>query len=118
MDGTRAIILPNSISEVSNVFNENGILTNSSDGGFETEEILLDNGTRAMYKVHSFENLTRITAFWGITSAVKSQMIVWAGSDAASAYDTKSWDMVLYNKKETRPKKVFDYAVQWRFPEN
>ena len=64
------------------------------------------------YKVHEFDNQIRITAFWGITQKVKSQMTVWAGADAASAYEIDTWDRVIYENKSTRPKKVFDYAIQ------
>ena len=84
----------------------------SLEGGFKTDEILLDEGTRAMYKVNQFDNQVRITAFWGITQKVKSQMIIWVGADMASAYDVNAWDQVIYDKNEPRPKRVFDYAVQ------
>jgi hypothetical protein len=84
----------------------------SMEGGFETEEILLDEGIRAMYKAHEFNNQVRITTFCGITQKIKSQMIVWARADVASAYDVHAWNQVIYDKDLKRPKKVFDYAVQ------
>ena len=111
-DGTQEIILTENIDTVKQAFKNKGIMLKSMEGGFETEELLLDEGTRAMYKVHEFDDQVRITAFWGITSKVKSQMVVWAGYAASSAYDVHSWDKVIYDKNSTRPKKVFDYAIQ------
>jgi len=111
-DGTQDIILTDNIDKVKEAFKNKGIMLKSMEGGFETEEILLDEGTRAMYKAHEFDNQIRITAFWGITQKVKSQMTVWAGHDAASAYDVHAWDKVIYDNKSKRPKRVFDYVVQ------
>jgi len=111
-DGTQDIILTESIETVKQAFKNKGIMIKSMEGGFETEEIMLDEGTRAMYKVHEFDDQVRITAFWGITQKVKSQMIVWAGAAAASAYDVHAWDKVIYDNNTKRPKRVFDYAVQ------
>jgi len=109
---TQAIIINDSLTKVKEAFKKKGIMIETLEGGFKTEEILLDEGTRAMYKVHQFDNQVRITAFWGITQKVKSQIVLWAGADAASAYDVNAWDQVIYSKDSGRPKKVFDYAVQ------
>jgi hypothetical protein len=111
-DGTQDIILSENIETVKEAFKNKGIMLKTMEGGFETEELLLDEGTRAMYKVHEFDDQIRVTAFWGITSKVKSQMIVWAGYAASSAYDVHSWDKVIYENGSTRPKKVFDYVIQ------
>jgi len=111
-NGTQYIILNENLETVKQAFKNKGIMIKSMEGGFETEEILLDEGTRAMYKAHEFDEQVRITAFWGITQKVKSQIIVWAGAAAASAYDVHAWDQVIYDKDAIRPKKVFDYAVQ------
>jgi hypothetical protein len=111
-DGTKDIILTQDLETVKTAFTSSGIMLQSMEGGFETEEILLDEGTRAKYKAHVFDNQIRITAFWGITQKVKSEMTVWAGQAAASAYDVQGWDQVNYDNKSSRPKKVFDYAVQ------
>jgi hypothetical protein len=111
-DGTQSIILTENIDTVKQAFKNKGIMIKSMEGGFETEELLLDEGTRAMYKVHEYDSQIRITAFWGITQKVKSQMTVWAGMAAASAYDVQAWDRVIYENKSSRPKRVFDYAIQ------
>jgi hypothetical protein len=111
-NGTQDIILTESIETVKEAFKSKGIMLKSMEGGFETEELLIDEGTRAMYKAHEFDNQIRITAFWGITSKVKSQMTVWAGYAASSAFDVHSWDKVIYDNKDLRPKRVFDYSVQ------
>jgi len=111
-NGTQNIILNEDIEIVKQAFKKSGTMVKSLEGGFETEEILIDEGTRAMYKVHEFDEQVRVTAFWGITQKVKSEMVVWAGADAASAYDVHSWDQVVYDRDVKRPKRVFDYAIQ------
>jgi len=111
-EGTQSILLTENIETVKKAFTDKGIMVRSMEGGFETEEILLDEGTRAMYKIHEFDDQIRITAFWGITQKVKSTMIVWAGYEAASAYDVHAWNKVVYEKRSFRSKKVFDYAIQ------
>ena len=111
-DGVQYIVLNENIDSVKNAFKNNGILIKSMEGGFETEEILLDEGTRAKYKAHAFDNQVRISAFWGITQKVKSHMIMVAGTAYASSYDVNAWNKVLYDNKSARPKRVFDYAVQ------
>ena len=110
--GTQAIIVTGDLEKVKEAFKNKGILLESMEGGFKTDGILLDEGTRAMYKANEFDNQIKITAFWGITQKVKSQMVVWAGASASSAYDVNAWDQVIYDKDSKRPKKVFDYAVQ------
>jgi hypothetical protein len=111
-NGTQYIILSENIETMKQAFKNKGIMIKSMEGGFETEELLLDEGTRAMYKIHEFDNQVRVSVYYGITQKVKSQMIIWAGATAASAYDVHAWDQVIYNMKDLRPKKVFDYAVQ------
>ncbi len=104
-NGTQYIILNDDIGTIKQAFKNKGIMIKSMEGGFKTEEMLLDEGTRAMYKAHEFDEQIRVTAFWGITQKVKSQIIVWAGSAAASAYDVHAWDQVIYDKNKERPKK-------------
>lgn len=111
-DGTRTIILMTDIETTKNAFKKQGIMLSSMDGGFKTEEILLDEGTRAMYKAHEFDGQIKLTAFWGITQKVKSDLVVFAGANAASAYDVNAWDRVIYDSGAKRSKKVFDYVLQ------
>jgi len=110
--GTQAIIVTGEIKKVKEAFKNKGIMLQSLEGGFKTDEILLDEGTRAMYKANEFDNQIKILAYWGITQKAKSQMIFWSGADVASAYDVNAWDQVIYRKNDKRPKMVFDYAVQ------
>lgn len=118
-NGTKALIVPNtSIEQIKQVFKNNQILYKTFETGIETEIIVLDEGTKAQYKVYTFNNDLKITAYWGITDKVKSQMVIWAGANAASAYNTKSMDLVLYNNKALRPKRVFDYLTQLLNKEN
>ena len=111
-DGTQYIIVDVNLESVKEALKNSGIMIRSLEGGFETEELLLDEGTRAMYKVHDFDNQSRISAFWGITQKVRSNIALWAGYEAASAYDVHAWNKVIYNKREARSKRVFDYAIQ------
>lgn len=69
--GVISIIVTGDLEAVKSAFNNSGIMLQSKEGGFETEEILLDEGTRAMYKAHDFDNQVKITAFWGITQKAK-----------------------------------------------
>jgi len=118
-NGTKALIVPNtSIEQIKQVFKNNQILYKTFETGIETEIIMLDEGTKAQYKVYTFNNDLKITAYWGITDKVKSQMVIWAGANAASAYNTESMDLVLYNNKALRPKRVFDYLTQLLNKEN
>lgn len=111
-DGTQYIITKSEIEQVKTIFNNNGLMTRSFDGGFETEAFLIDEGTRAMYKVHQFDEHIRISAFWGITQKVKAQIGALAGHAASSSYDVHAFDQVIYGSAVKRPKQVFDYAVQ------
>jgi hypothetical protein len=118
-NGTKALIVPNtSIEQIKQVFKNNQILYKTFETGIETEIIMLDEGTKAQYKVYAFDSDLKITAYWGITDKVKSQMVIWAGANAASAYNTESMDLVLYDSKALRPKKVFDYVTQLLNKEN
>jgi hypothetical protein len=53
--GTKYIIVTENLDSVKNAFKNKGIMIKSMEGGFETEELLLDEGTRAMYKIHEFD---------------------------------------------------------------
>lgn len=118
-NGTKALIVPNtSIEQIKQVFKNNQILYKTFETGIETEIIMLDEGTKAQYKVYTFNNDLKITAYWGIADKVKSQMVIWADANAASAYNTESMDLVLYNNKALRPKRVFDYLTQLLNKEN
>ncbi len=111
-DGTMYLFVNADLETVQQAFNHAGIMTKSMDGGFETEGMLLDEGTRAMYKVHAFDDQVRVSSFYGITQKVKSSMVVYAGAAAASAYDVNAWDQVVYDKRMSRSKRVFDYSIQ------
>lgn len=112
-DGTQSIIIPNtSIDNIKELFKDNQIMYKTFETGIETEIVLLDEGTKAQYKVYEFDNNIKITSYYGITDKVKSQMVLWAGAAAASAYDTQSMNIVVYNENLLKPKRVFDYLVQ------
>lgn len=114
--GSTEIIASGSIDDVKSVLQKNTIMFRESEGGLETEEILIDEGTRAMYKVYAYENNLKIVPYWGITQKVKSAMTVWAGYGAASAYSTDDWERAVYEKgmngKMSRPGMVFSYGYE------
>lgn len=93
---------------------QNIFIRNVIEGqGFETDEILIDKGTRAMYKVYDIgEGKIKVVPYWGITQAVKTNVALIAGTAAASGYETDDWYRVEYNQDAARPKTVFDYGYQ------
>ena len=110
--GSKEIIFEGTIDSMKTVFKKNGILYNVKENGLETEEILIDEGTRAKYQVIEYEgNILKIIPFWGITDKVKSQMVLWAGADAASAYSTDTWNRVNYKSSNGRAERVFHYGI-------
>jgi hypothetical protein len=109
--GSTDILGVATLNTVKEILKKNTILYKEFDGGIETEEILIDKGTRAKYKFYIYNgNNLKVQSFWGITDAVKSQMIIWAGSNAVSAYSTESWDRATYEKGTNRPNMVFIYG--------
>ena len=87
------------------------IMFNKVEGGYRTEEILLDEGTKAVYAVHVFEQGIKVVPYWGITDKVRNQIALVAGYNSTQ-YSTSEMQRVIYKPMETRPKMVFDYAVQ------
>jgi hypothetical protein len=111
--GSTEIVFQGTIDSMKAVFRKNGILYNVKENGLETEEILIDEGTRAKYQVIEYEdNVLKMVPFWGITDKVKMQITMWAGYVAASSYSTESWDRVIYDTYTSRPAKVFHYGIQ------
>jgi hypothetical protein len=90
-----------------NALKSNGILYTVNESGAMTEEFLIDEGTRGKFTVADFDGTLRIIPLWGITDAVRQQQQIWAGMTTGSELTR-----VIYNTSETRPKQVFDYAVQ------
>lgn len=111
-EGSKEFIVNDGIESVKASLKENTIAYVQNDLGLETEEILLDEGTRAIYKVYVLDSAAvKIVPFWGFTDKVIAEAQLWGGTAAAS---TMSHEMkrVIYKRKELRPKKVFDYGVQ------
>ena len=85
----------------------NGILYTVNESGAMTEEFMIDEGTRAKFTITEFDGTLRIIPYWGITDAVRQQQMLWAG--VTTGYEMTR---VVYHPQETRPKQVYDYAVQ------
>jgi hypothetical protein len=97
------------------IFTKNSILFNVRENGVETEEILIDEGTRAKYQILKFENGNlKMIPFWGITDKVKAQADIASRviSGHSSSLSTEGWDRVVYEKPDLRPSIVFNYGVQ------
>ncbi len=89
----------------------NTITYYQSDYGLETEDIFLDEGTRAKYNIYPLDSVTvKVVPHWAITQKVIGQATAWVGTIGASGMSTE-WQRVVYKTSEIRPKKVFDYGV-------
>jgi hypothetical protein len=109
-EGSKEILIKADLDELLDTLKKEGILFTIFEGGAETEEIMIDEGTRAKFKMYALEEGTKVVPYWGITGAVRQQAAIWAGYNAASMLDDQLV-RVVYKKSETRPKKVFDYAA-------
>lgn len=110
-EGSTAIIVSAKIDEVKKMFIDNGVMLRTLEGGIETESVQLDEGTRAMFKAHDFDESVRITAFWGITQKAKRDIQLSLGDQAADQFDVNAWEQVIYKRNALRPKKVFDFGL-------
>lgn len=112
-DGTQSVIIPNAtLDVVKELFKDNQIMYKTFETGIESEIILLDDRTKAQYKVHEFDNTLKLTCYRGYTDKVKSEMTLWVGYVEASKYDTQSMNLIVYDKNILKQKKVFDYLIQ------
>jgi len=112
--GSSEVVCTAGIDQFKEVLKANNIMYKAADdgGGIETEEFMIDEGTRAKFKVYVFDDKLKIVPYWGITQKVKSEMTVWVGYAAASAYDVNALDRAIYDNNTSRPGKVFCYACQ------
>jgi hypothetical protein len=113
--GCKEIVFQGTLDSMKAVFTKNGILYNVKENGLETEEILIDEGTRAKYQILKFDggNLKMIP-FWGITDKVKAQIDMSSRiiSGHSSSVSTESWDRAIYEGPDLRPSIVYNYGVQ------
>lgn len=109
-DGSKEIILKTTIDNLLNTLTDNTIHYYLSDNGAVTEEILIDDGTRAQYKLYFLDDQIKIIPYWGYTQKVINQAQIIGGYETAN-FMSKDLNRVVYNKNELRPKKVFDYGV-------
>jgi hypothetical protein len=110
-EGSKEILVQGSIETILQVLKAENILYTVNESGAQTEEIMLDEGTRARLNIYEFEGgMIKIVPYWGVTDAVRSEVAMWAGQAQAAAM-TNELKRVIYKRSDTRPKKVFDYAV-------
>jgi hypothetical protein len=114
--GSTEVTFNGTLDQVRAAFTQNNIFVKSIEDnqGLETEETLLDKGTRAKYKIYDMGGgRLKMVPYYGITAAVKSTMVAWVGYAAASAYDTSEWFRCEYTTAvKARPNMVFNYGVQ------
>lgn len=90
---------------------ENAISFSKTETGYVTELFHIDDGTVGRFNFYENEKLIRIIPFWGTTKKVSSTYSVAAGMNAGT-YSSSELNRVSYDILKTRPKMVFDYAVQ------
>jgi hypothetical protein len=111
-NGTTEFFVATDIPSIQNSLRVNTIAYTENEVGIETQEIILDEGTRAKYSVYQIDTiLVKVVPFWGYTDRVKSEVAVWAGYAAASTMSNEMTRIVYKKTSESRPKKVFDYGV-------
>ncbi len=109
-NGSKEIIVLGPIEYFLDVLKENTIHYYESGNGIVTDEILLDEGTRAQYKVYEMKSQIKIVPYWGITQKVINEAQLWGGYET-TAFMSKDMERVIYNSSKKRPKKVFDYGI-------
>jgi hypothetical protein len=113
--GSKEIVCNANINIFLSELTKESILYTKFENGYETSEILLDEGTRAKYKILSVDSTIIIMPFWAITEKVAGNIataqILIAGY-SSYRYDANNWSRVIYDVDAKRPKRVFDYGVQ------
>jgi|GEM_PF-1600914 len=111
-EGSTEYIISAPLDEIKDSLRANYIAFDLHDQAVITQEVLLDEGTRARYEIYSLDSaLIKVVPYWGYTDKVKSETAVWLGYAAASTMSTEM-TRVIYKKDAARPKRVFDYGVQ------
>jgi hypothetical protein len=116
-NGSKEILFKGNVQDFLTVLTNENILYTKLENGYETSEILLDEGTRAKYRIfQQNDSIVKIIPFWGYTAKVNSQIAgmqqALVGYSTVNGYDANEWTRVLYKKNEARPKSVFDYGIQ------
>jgi hypothetical protein len=115
--GSKEILFKGDINNFLSILSNENILYNKLENGYETSEILIDEGTRAKYRIfRQTDGTVKIIPYWGITAKVNSQIAgmqhALVGYSTVNSNSAMDWDRVSYKKDEKRPKMVFDYGVQ------
>lgn len=111
-DGSTEFIIAAPIAEIKDSLRSHFIAFDMHDQALETQEVLLDEGTRARYNIYTLDStLVKVVPYWGYTDKVKQETAVWVGYNAASSMSNEM-TRVIYKHDAGRPKSVFDYGVQ------
>lgn len=111
-NGSKEILVwGGSLDACADVLKKNGILYNRTESGLQTEDFMIDEGTRARFTLQQFDGSVRVIPYWGITDKVRNQMMMVTGY-SHSQYASNEMQRVIYKPMEKRPKMVFDYAAQ------
>lgn len=109
--GSKEFVVYAPMDSLLNRLKAHSILYNFNESGVQTEEFLIDEGTRARINLYPMEDAVKVVPFWGITDRVRSDMAIAVGYATASTYSNEL-KRVTYRKSEARPKMAFDYSVQ------
>ena len=109
--GAMDFVVMASEDRVKDALQSNTIMFVVVDGGLQTEEILIDEATRARFNVYRVDGGFKVVPYWGITDRVKADMTTLVGYGMASTLSTNDWKRVIYEPTRVRSKMVFDYAV-------
>lgn len=111
-EGSKEFIVNKSLSSLKDNLKTETIAYTAQEWGIETHEIMLDEGTRAVYNLYALDSATvKVVPYWGYTDKVISEAQIWGGTAATNSMSNEM-RRVLYKRKELRPKRVFDYGVQ------
>lgn len=115
-NGAREILIrESSADQIKQALNANSILYTTSENGLQTEDFLIDDCTRAKFVVTEYDGVIKVIPYWGITDKVRNQIqfsTIMATGMTNPYAPTDQMQRVIYKKTETRPKMVFDYALQ------
>lgn len=111
-EGTKEFLVNKSLSELKAKLKAETIPYNTTEWGIATHEVMIDEGTRAVYNLYELDSTSvKVVPYWGYTDKVISEAQLWGGTAATNSMSDEM-KRVMYKRRELRPKSVFDYGVQ------
>lgn len=106
--GSQEFIVQATMDEVKDTLRAASIGFTTNETGVDTEEVLLDEGTKAKYRLYPVDGGVKVVPYWGFTQKVAGQIRFWTGINQS----TEELTRIKYTTSAGRPKMVFDYGVQ------